>query len=670
MKYLENNICVFKPLFNIDYSKKKNIVSSAFFKLHGNSYKNFNLYIDGLEKLYNNIINDNNNFTLRIFIDNSIYNDKILFTRIEKLKKIEIVVYNCPNYIIKDNNDYHIGLFGTLVRFFPMFDFPNNDANIVIISDIDDYEYFNKSIKNMSLLNENINDIFFLKTGNLSKNTIYFNDSLYKDIVNPYTIASNFISFKRINNKLIELFLNQMSSSDEIFSQYKDKLKSNSNLLTGNKFIYGFDEYFLNLNLTSYLVDNKIPYAVKFNWEINGSLYWYLSKKNINKQEEELINLLLTKILKKINYNKVNNLNIKQKYKILDKLIYKNDSVSYKINLELYEFFIESKNNTKYNFLFQNDIYKIINKYGLFGSYNFEMIIYNFIHNNSNHVIIFNNKFKSEDIDKLKSIQINEYNKISRENKILKKFDCDIKFINNLSSNKNIFVDIININGKKRLIKKELEINTELPEYNFVTKYYNKIKKANMDNFINLPLEILNCSSSKIYMFDVLDFDYNNPIITSINYKKWIEYTLLICLTVYYLNNVLNIYHNDLCWKNDIRNIMIKSNNQKIKIIVNNFNFETNSNYPVLIDFGWQNQFPQKRTLNFYNNAYKKRTQYKFISEVFIIYYYSFKIFFQIEDYWDDKYDELYDSIANKSNNKCDFDSQIINYLFDLCKNN
>ena len=659
MNYLENNICSFKPLFNIDYSKKKNIVSSAFFKSDESGYKNFNLYIDGLEKLYNNVINDNNNFTLRIFIDNSIYNDNNLFNRIKKLEKIEIVIYYCSNYIIKnDNNDYHIGLFGTFVRFFPMFDFPNNDANIVIISDIDDYEYFNKSIKNLELLNKNIDDIYIFKSGNISKNIIYSIDSIYKDIINPYTVASNFISFKRIDNKLIEFFLNELNSSDKIYSQYKDKLEYNSKLLNKNKFIYGFDEYFLNINLTNYLIDNKIPFAAKFNWEIYGSLYFYLSKKNIKINEENLINKLLNQIFNKINYKKLNNINIRQKYKILDKLIYKNNNLSYKINLEFYNFFLKHKNENNYKFLFEDNIYKIIDKYNLVGSYSFEIINYNFT---NNYDILYNNKFKTEDINKLKKLEIINVNK---------NFDCNIKLNNNLSKNKNIIVDIININGKNKLIKKEIGINIEFPEYMFVTKYSKQIVNSNMNIFFNLPIKILNCPSCKIYMYNILDHDYNSSIINSINYKKWIENTLFICISIYYLNNVLKLYHNDLCYKNDIRNIMIKKNNKNIKIKVNNYKFETISDYPVIIDYGFINNNPQKRTLKFYINSYKKRNNYKFISEVFIIYYYSYKIFFKINDYWDDKYDELYDSIANKSKTLIEFDNHIIECLYDLIKKN
>jgi hypothetical protein len=53
-KYLNNTICDFTPLFNIDYTIKKNLVSCCFFKRNTGYYKDFSRYIIGIEKLYYN----------------------------------------------------------------------------------------------------------------------------------------------------------------------------------------------------------------------------------------------------------------------------------------------------------------------------------------------------------------------------------------------------------------------------------------------------------------------------------------------------------------------------------------------------------------------------------------------------------------------------------------
>ena len=57
VKYLENNLVEFIPLFNIDYSIKKNLICGCFFKLT-ESYKDFSNYTNGLIKVYNIIINN------------------------------------------------------------------------------------------------------------------------------------------------------------------------------------------------------------------------------------------------------------------------------------------------------------------------------------------------------------------------------------------------------------------------------------------------------------------------------------------------------------------------------------------------------------------------------------------------------------------------------------
>ena len=41
--YLENTICKFTTLFDIDYSVKINIMSACFFKMENSGYKNFDI---------------------------------------------------------------------------------------------------------------------------------------------------------------------------------------------------------------------------------------------------------------------------------------------------------------------------------------------------------------------------------------------------------------------------------------------------------------------------------------------------------------------------------------------------------------------------------------------------------------------------------------------------
>ncbi len=414
MKYLENNICEFKTLFPIDYSIKKDIISCSFFKMLNSGYKDFNLYIKGLINLYNYIEYLNNkkgyNYHLRIFIDSSIESDKEIMDKILNLKKIEIVVYSCPNYQEITNSKYHIGLFGTMVRFFPIFNFPNNDARYVIISDVDDIVLKTTNIAIKTMQNsKQIDEIFLLKIGNLGKNVKYNYPSIYKEVITIYSIAQSIVSFKRIDSKLITNFLTDLKTTKKYYSYYYQIQKKHINDEEFEKkyknlqsFIYGIDEYFINKILTEYLIDNKIPFANNFFWNLYSPIYYlleyvkYMDKKNKNKLND-LLNFILEK--HNLNFNKEDS--IKKKYDIIDKIIYlENDKNNlnklYELNKTFYKIFLENKNNNKLDFLFPKDFYKILLNKQFYLAYDFNIIKYYFC-SNYKDIFIDIKKFNLED---------------------------------------------------------------------------------------------------------------------------------------------------------------------------------------------------------------------------------------------------------------------------------
>ena len=71
-KYLENEICKFTPLFEIDYSKKINIISTVLFKMKNSGYKPFLKYVNGVQHLSNFMHKKLPGFHLRLFIDDTI----------------------------------------------------------------------------------------------------------------------------------------------------------------------------------------------------------------------------------------------------------------------------------------------------------------------------------------------------------------------------------------------------------------------------------------------------------------------------------------------------------------------------------------------------------------------------------------------------------------------
>jgi hypothetical protein len=372
--YLKNDLCNFTPLFDIDYTKKKNIISVSLFKMYTGGYKNFNKYIIGLFNLVKTIKNNYKQFIVRLFIDNSIYNDVKLFNKIKKLK-VDIIIYSCPNYLL--NNKYHYGLFGTLVRFFPMFDFENNDANLVIIQDSD---FIKKKLDELFIIINKLDlynkykNYYILKSSNISS-IFDDHDVFYKNILNSYTVAPGFISINRIkNNVLIEYIKSVKNNIFSYFYDQKNKINNKTNkFINTHNFVYGVDEYFLNNHLIKYIIDNKLKFININSFDLFTRIYRYFKYYDENNKKnsymDNLLNLLLDKL--KINYN---NLSTLDKYKIIDNLINKSETV-YKL---LYKIFLLFYKKKTYNFLYPDNLYKIIltNKY--FGMYQFEIIIFEF----------------------------------------------------------------------------------------------------------------------------------------------------------------------------------------------------------------------------------------------------------------------------------------------------
>lgn len=265
--YLINNICNFILLKNINFDNKKDIISVSLFKLKGGGYKSFSKYINGLKIL--DVLAKKNNLEIRLFIDNTIYEDKNIMDSINKLHTIIPILFECPNFKIGDN---HVGLFGTIVRFFPLFDFENNDSRIVMIldADVEDLqELLDKQIEMYNMIKNTIyKKIYFIYNGNFynmnaEHNFVEFNN---ESILLPYCIASKIIGCKKISPKILykfietlEKYMDDNTRPTEILSNYKELIGQQNKC--ENNICYGVDEYFINMGLLKYLLKHELPFA-------------------------------------------------------------------------------------------------------------------------------------------------------------------------------------------------------------------------------------------------------------------------------------------------------------------------------------------------------------------------------------------------------------------------
>jgi hypothetical protein len=412
MNYLENGICNFKFIGRTKfYDNGVNIVSITFFKLP-TFYKNFKNYINGLKTWIKMFHRLKPNFIIRIFIDNNIYQDKYLMDIINSSKYIEPVLFVCADYIL---DKYHLGLFASMIRFFPLFNFKNNDAKSVLCADIDWFlknELHTLYYKYILNNHKNINNITIFS---------YFYEYYFRDL-NPWIQAGLFYipeKFKYDKNILLDFI--QKDNKLKYFNKYADRFKKKSNTSKHrikkmtvieesikSQFPLGIDEIFLN-NVLVKSINGSINILIDSNFHY---LFYYLVANNKNFHFKiEINNKLYNKEFEESIFNVS-----KKKYKVKDYFEYMDKNLftegkenklcfnhkieqcvneqdmnnEMKLNLELREVFKDFKNKIPKN----SNLYEILNsgilnlnKYRYF--LNFKFIVKNNKFSYQNYKILY-----------------------------------------------------------------------------------------------------------------------------------------------------------------------------------------------------------------------------------------------------------------------------------------
>jgi hypothetical protein len=248
--YFENSICNFIPLYSYNSKKKYNVFSTCLFRMPEH-YKNFDKYVNGLQKWSEYIKSSKNDYYLRIFIDQNIYDDAEIMKIIMSNKKIQPVLFTCKNYM---NGKYHIDVFGANVRFFPLFNFPGNDTNRVIIVDIEPNDVDRQKIYNI-VKYTNKDEVVLNAMREGLNNTIISG-------VRGYILAG-ILAFDT-NKKDCKILTSFIENADKI----KDKGKYEKRL---TPFGFGTDEIFINKYFADYYTQfcniiNYTPvYFLKYN---------------------------------------------------------------------------------------------------------------------------------------------------------------------------------------------------------------------------------------------------------------------------------------------------------------------------------------------------------------------------------------------------------------------
>jgi len=378
MKYCD--LCHFKTNYKTQKKEKHNVIIVTFFRLK-HLYRNFSEYLNGLIgfdeylSLYDTMPN---NIKLRVYYNKTIYKTtnkvelkliKDTMKKIGKNKHIQLVEYLCPNY--KLDEIYDRGIFPFFIRYFPLFDFEDNDTNFIYAIDIDitedkrtqnGYQFTIDTFNN--IINKKMD--FYCLT---SKCYIPFwkknlgNDSLS-------LLGSQIGGKYKFDHNILIDFLKEceygVKSSDKLLSQFyknyvdyvhnpripeefrKKKIKTYE---IDKIFVYGLDEFFITYYLfKKLLADKKV--------------------KNIYEQTRNSSHGGLYKILNNVFHNVLNNINnSKETIELYKNILYKLYGKKYNNNNFISKFreFIEKLkihdyNNATNNPVLYNTFYEEIMK--------------------------------------------------------------------------------------------------------------------------------------------------------------------------------------------------------------------------------------------------------------------------------------------------------------------
>tara|TARA_A100001015_G_C15012552_1_gene723868 strand:- start:1393 stop:2523 length:1131 start_codon:yes stop_codon:yes gene_type:complete len=302
--------------------RKKHLICCSLFKMK-NSYKDFSVYTEGLLELLKFFDNINKDIVLRIYFDESLDEEKSWINIMEEIRErnyTELLKYECKK--LKEGK-FHDGVFGTLIRFLPLFDNEKEkDWELYSSIDVDFENFFLKEIIKTTDYFEQSKQKFFIKLPKCYHKKPWIIKSQITEKYSLVVLGGAFSSKITFNKNLLLNFLLDIMKKGKIFKKFVNNYRSLGKTFEGNLtkdlFLYGIDEYFLTDTLLKNLNKRNINILL-YNWFISyAGLILQIRKlnnnfKDLNQEEKERWKRLLKKV---INYK--NNKSLKQNYIFLE----------------------------------------------------------------------------------------------------------------------------------------------------------------------------------------------------------------------------------------------------------------------------------------------------------------------------------------------------------------
>jgi hypothetical protein len=214
-----------------------NVISASFFTMK-DAYRQFEKYTSNLKNFCK--LSAISGFCTRIYTDNS--GQDIALQVAEKHPHVSVIHFNCPEF---REDVGHVGTFGTVVRFLPLFE---KGLDLVWVSDIDIPAHYLSPQRVQAMDNADAQLLFM--TFLCYQNKPYWR----KYTILAGTILSRITFPKQILTKFLTKVLNEgfNDTLEQLNEANKIKHKAPS------KFPYGTDEMFTNSSFYDYIVRHNV----------------------------------------------------------------------------------------------------------------------------------------------------------------------------------------------------------------------------------------------------------------------------------------------------------------------------------------------------------------------------------------------------------------------------
>jgi hypothetical protein len=288
---MENPICDFEVIQNPN-RKYANTVNLVFFRAYP-IYKNFQKYIDGL-KNWSAFMKYYPYSQLQIFVDRTIATDPAI-SKILASMNARVYLFDCPEY---KEDDHHIGLFPTMMRFYPIFDINTHAMNIAHVQELEpDKEFVERfgqmdvASRSKSIQNNNVALIYGAR--NFYETLNWDNKSTFEDGISyPWCVAGRFTMTEKVPFKLWTDFLKKIDSGESFVNKYLNTQANKIKPEHGN-YHFGVDEAFLNDTLMPWLIDHKYGIGIVSEYNIAYPIYYLEDKIRRNKRSKEILDYIL-----------------------------------------------------------------------------------------------------------------------------------------------------------------------------------------------------------------------------------------------------------------------------------------------------------------------------------------------------------------------------------------